>query len=290
MHPGAPRLATRHTYGRRDTKTTEPDKTDMDRQSSKPRRALMGTLFLAATVACAPGGDTDPERRNPASEPGREEPAAQSPVAVVQATPAFVEGEGSARVVVEEYSDFQCPFCARQHLENNLDLRSEFVPGTAVRYEFYDIAAPAHAQAALAARAARCAGEQDAYHKAQRLLFDAQSDWAGERGAEQAIRNTVTSVVSDSVALEACLTDGSRRTQALAVLDANLQRGLEQGIEGTPTFIIRAPDDHEVRMVKGALDADRLRRALDEMGVDLARAHAGAGSSGDTASASTGGR
>src|SRR5262245_55619595 len=77
-------------------------------------------------------------------------------VATTAADP--VRGNPSAPVTIVEFSDYQCPFCAR--VNPTLD-RIRKTYGDQVKIVFKDFPLPNHAQAPKAAEAARCAGEQN---------------------------------------------------------------------------------------------------------------------------------
>ena len=73
------------------------------------------------------------------------------------------KGNPRAPVLMEEFSDFQCPFCARFFSETMNNLIANQVANGELVIVFYDFPLTnIHAQAAEAAVAARCAGEQDA--------------------------------------------------------------------------------------------------------------------------------
>src|SRR5258708_27741452 len=80
------------------------------------------------------------------------------PRAQVGFDPARVRGNPKAKVMIVEFSDFQCPFCSQvQATLKNVLAKHE----GSVALAFRDMpVAQIHPQAQLAAEAARCAGEQ----------------------------------------------------------------------------------------------------------------------------------
>src|SRR5262245_41250697 len=72
-------------------------------------------------------------------------------------------GSPDAPVVLEEWSDYQCPFCARHFRQTLPDLLNDEVRAGRVRIEFHDFPLDGlHPRAAFGHIAARCAGEQGA--------------------------------------------------------------------------------------------------------------------------------
>ncbi len=90
-----------------------------------------------------------------------------------------------------------------------------------------------HPQAAKAAEAARCAGDQEAYWEMHDILFERQSEWSVADPIPPFTAYAVE-LGLDSAEFTECLT--SNRCQA--AVDADLQQGLELGITATPAFIM----------------------------------------------------
>ena len=80
-------------------------------------------------------------------------------------------GPADASVTVVEFSEYQCPFCAR--VSPTLKQLSEKY-GTKVRFVFKDFPLPNHQQAPKAAEAAHCAGDQGKYWELHDRLFTNQ--------------------------------------------------------------------------------------------------------------------
>jgi protein-disulfide isomerase len=160
--------------------------------------------------------------------------APQEPVA---AAPAQRIGGRKSRIVIEEYSDFECPYCAAH--ENQYGAAMDEWVGRQkgkVRLDFYDVALRQHHFAAAAARAARCAGAQGRYSAARHALFAARDEWARAADAPGRVAALARGTVRDSARFERCLATDTAAVNA--VLAANLQRGRDLGIPGTPTFVI----------------------------------------------------
>ncbi len=86
-------------------------------------------------------------------------------------------GDADAPVVVREFSDYQCPACAR-FSDSVKRLFEEYVESGQVRFVYFDFPLDQHPNAVPAAMAARCAGDQDGYWPMHVALFEGQSQWA----------------------------------------------------------------------------------------------------------------
>ena len=83
-------------------------------------------------------------------------------------------GNPHAPVIIEEFSDFQCPFCARFAAQTLPSIEENQIRSGDALLIFYDFPLTnLHPQATAAANAARCAGEQGApaYWAMHDLLF-----------------------------------------------------------------------------------------------------------------------
>jgi protein-disulfide isomerase len=113
-----------------------------------------------------------------------------------------VRGNVAAPVTIIEFSDFQCPFCARV---NPTLARVRETYGDKVKIVFKDYPLPNHPQAPKAAEAARCAGEQKKYWEMHGAAFDQCLDsgkWAetiragSELGDKMGVNSTPTLYVN----------------------------------------------------------------------------------------------
>lgn len=90
---------------------------------------------------------------------------------------AHFEGSRSAKVVVAEFSDFQCPFC-KQWVERYLpSLRRRLGDEVALAYLHFPIQ-QIHPNAPYASLASICAGDQGRFWEMHDLLFARQQEWA----------------------------------------------------------------------------------------------------------------
>lgn len=163
-------------------------------------------------------------------------------------------GDADAKVVVIEFSDFQCPFCGR-HTSNTQPLLDEqFVESGDVRWVFKHFPLNIHAQAPAAGVAAECAAEQGMFWEMHSELFVGMASWSIREP------NPVFIDIADSIGLDmdefsSCLED----EEMLARVDEDFEAG-QPFVQGTPTFIVMAGE--EGRIIPGALPADQFTEAL----------------------------
>jgi len=135
-------------------------------------------------------------------------------------------GPDDAPVTIIEFSDFQCPYCART--VKVIEALREAHPDT-VRVVYRHLPLSFHGQARLAAIASVCADEQDRFWDYHDLLFGNQN----ALGRDDLIAHAAE-LGLDGTQFEACL-DGP---EAAAIVDTDLAAADELGATGTPTFFI----------------------------------------------------
>jgi len=87
-----------------------------------------------------------------------------------------VRGSADAPVTIVEFSDFQCPYCAR--VEPTVEQVMQQYQGK-VKLYFRDFPLSSiHPYAEQAAEASRCAGEQGKYWEYHDMLYQKQTEWA----------------------------------------------------------------------------------------------------------------
>ena len=104
----------------------------------------------------------------------------------------WTKGNPNALVQLVEYSDFQCPFCAKQS-PNVKRLTEEFSDGLLVVYRNFPLVG--HTNAQDAAQADEAAGIQGKFWEMHDLLFDRQKSWENIRNPKKRLPHTRRNLV-----------------------------------------------------------------------------------------------
>jgi protein-disulfide isomerase len=172
------------------------------------------TLIIALLLACA--GCTAA-------------PATEATADATPARPFNVLGPEDAPVTIIEFTDLQCPYCARFATQTFPQLRRNYIDTGLVRYASRDLPLPGHAYAVTAAVATRCAGEQGRFWEFREALFAAQASLGPGTYADLARKFAL-----DAEKFAACRQNGRQAANVRADLD--LARA--NGITATPSLII----------------------------------------------------
>lgn len=172
------------------------------------------------------------------------------------------KGASDAKVTVVEFSDYQCPFCARHATQTFPQLDEHYVKTGKVKYVFMDLPLEQiHPQAVKAAEAARCAGESGKYWEMHDRLFANQKALAPEQLVAHA-----RAAGADPKKFQACL-DGGKYTAAVR---KSLAEAKEAGARGSPTFFIGlstpgATEFKAVQVLRGAQPFERFKETIDRL-------------------------
>ncbi len=221
---------------------------------NRQKRHLMWTLgallLVLALAACQPEGTEGVQPTAPADEasPTPSGPAPQiatpapaeavagpTPASIAQADDAMVLGDPEAAVTIVEFSDYECPFCAKYNLETFPMVKGELIDTGRVHYVFKDYPlAGLHPRAAQAHVAARCAGDQGAYWDMHARLFERQSEWSRSSDRGDVLESFAADLGLETSSFAACLASGRWD----AAVDADVAEGTRLGVRGTPTFFV----------------------------------------------------
>lgn len=178
------------------------------------------------------------------------------PTAAAAPTPAVVEmavgdepakGPKDAKVTIVEFSDFECPYCARFVTETLPSILANY--GDKVQFAFRNFPLSQHPYAEKAAEAAECANDQGAFWQYHDLLFQNQTALVGivqadaTNGVAQVVNNLkqyAASLNLDTATFNQCLDSGAGKAKVdvdtAALYDALQKAGVTQF--GTPAFFI----------------------------------------------------
>ena len=177
----------------------------------------------------------------------------------VSTEPGAVKGQETAKVTLVEFSDFQCPYCAKYVRETLPRLEEEYISTGRVKYVFRNLPLERiHKSAFHAAEAASCAGEQGQFWPMHDAIF------ANNRNLSEDFTALARQLDLNLEAFHACLSVGKFK----ADVRKDIQDAGQLTIGGTPTFLIglTRPGQKEITVIRsfrGAVRFEQLKQALD---------------------------
>lgn len=168
-------------------------------------------------------------------------------------------GDATADIAIIEFTDYQCPYCARHNGSVMPAIKEKLIETGKARYVTYDFPLDFHRQAEGAAVAARCAGQQGKFWDMHALLFANQQSLGSGFFSKAA-----GDLQLDTDQFQQCLQDPG----VLASVQADKQYGNEIGVTGTPKFYIgKVRDDviTDVIEINGAQGYAAFSNAIERL-------------------------
>lgn len=146
-------------------------------------------------------------------------------------------GKPGATIAILEFSDYECPYCAK-HYKNVLPkLRERYIDKGIVTYVMKDFPLEFHAHAQKASLSARCAGEQGHYWAMHKAIFEARG-----RVTDQLTDGVIRQEKLNLSAFKRCLDNPAQ----LAAIEQDMALASRIGVSGTPAFLVGAVKDNRL--------------------------------------------
>lgn len=182
-----------------------------------------------------------PDRRE-RPQPGSEK------VEGVTAAGNVVKGNPDAKVLMVEFSDFQCPFTKRFYMNSFGKIEKEYIENGKLKFVFRDFPLGFHPQAKIAAMACECAGRQDKYWKMFDKLLNASSLEV------ESLKEFAKDLKLNTKIFDKCLDNQQTKDE----VENDFQEGQKFGVGGTPAFFING------RKIEGAMPFEIFKQIIDE--------------------------
>ena len=169
------------------------------------------------------------------------------------------EGNDKARLVLVEFSDYQCTFCARHTKETYPELYKKYIKTGKLRYVVMDKPLPMHEMADEAAEAAHCANEQGKFweiHKKMMASPEKLND----------LNSIASSLGLDMKKFKSCM-DTKKYSNKIA---SSISLSNKLNIFAAPGFVIASsdPDNHQkvkgISFIPGARPFEHFQKEIDQ--------------------------
>lgn len=168
-------------------------------------------------------------------------------------------GDPEATVGLVEFTDYQCPFCQRFHVQTFGQLKEQYIETKKIQYVVRDFPLDFHPHAKDASIAAHCAGEQGAYWAMHHELFTYQRRLGSELYEE----------LAKTLGLDLELFQHCQEKPELAEqVEADLAYGEQIGVRGTPNFFVGLIQDGKLvkaTQITGAQPFAAFSRVIDPL-------------------------
>ncbi len=169
-----------------------------------------------------------------------------------------VLGDRDADISIVEFSDFQCPFCARAFFGAVTDFKnSDYFKNGEVNFVYKHFPLNSiHPYAQKAAEASECANRQDMFWEYHDTLF------ANQNALDiNSLKSYAVQVGLNTGTFDTCL-DGN---EAKSEVSKELAQATAAGGRGTPYFVIVNNRDGNTQTVSGAVPFAQLEAAINSL-------------------------
>jgi len=170
-------------------------------------------------------------------------------------------GNPDAPITIIEFSDFQCPFCARFYTQTLPLIYDEYIEPGKVKLVFRDYPIQSiHPNAVPAAVASECANEQGKFKGMHDMLFEKQNEWSRQETVDalSLFSQYATKIQLEQDTFDSCLTSG----KYIDEIKKDLADGRDYGVSGTPGFFVGNDQIGYVEL-KGAQPFDSFKKIID---------------------------
>ena len=171
-----------------------------------------------------------------------------------------LKGDRKTSLVLVEFSDFQCPYCARFVRETLPEIERDYIKTGKLKYVFRDFPiASTHKDAFKAAQAAGCALDQGKYWEMHDRLFENQAAFTVYNLTQNAV-----AIGLNKDAFQQCLNKNEYETE----VQSDFADGLKAGVNQTPTFFLgltepNSPKVKVLTVITGAKPYAVFKAAID---------------------------
>lgn len=177
-------------------------------------------------------------------------------------------GNPDAPIKIEEYSDFQCPYCGQFTERTEPQLMETYVADGTVYFVYHTFGEFIGPESGATAEAAYCAGDQEKFWEMHDIIFANQSGENAGAFTDRRLLAFAEKLELDMGVFTSCFNGNDYKD--LIVKDG--KDGLAAGIKATPSFILSYTVNGEVKtkLIEGAQLFETFKQeieaALAEMG------------------------
>jgi protein-disulfide isomerase len=192
-----------------------------------------------------------------------------TPIGEIRTAEAFprpqVDGNGTgdpnAPIKMEEFSDFQCPYCQRFYLETERQLVETYVATGKVYFTYRSFGKFIGPESVPAAEAVYCAGDQGKFWEMHDIIF---ANHTGENVGDYTSRRLVAfaeTIGLDVADFQSCFSNNTYSSR----VNKDFTDGNAAGVQATPGFVLTYIVNGETKteLISGALPFSEFQSRID---------------------------
>lgn len=209
---------------------------------------ILSLLVSGKTLLPGSGSNTVAVAPTPTIDPNAAAPVAGAPVKPVDEKTDHIRGAKNAKVTLIEYSDFQCPYCAR-HVSTLEQALKDYPNDVRLIYRHFPLSF--HPEAQKAAEATECASQQGKFWEMHDEIFKAN---IAQTMSINKWKEVAATLKLDTAKFNKCLDSG----ETAAAIAQQTAEGGAAGVQGTPGTFVNGI------LVEGAVPYAEFKQAIDQ--------------------------
>ncbi|MEM2856852.1 MAG: DsbA family protein [Candidatus Nitrosocaldaceae archaeon] len=180
----------------------------------------------------------------------------KSRIDISNASPVL--GNEDAKITIIEFGDYQCVMCGRWFHNTKPAIMSEYIDKGIAKLYFVDfpIVGP---DSFIAAEASYCAYDQGKYWEYHDLLYNNQQGENDGWAKSENLIKLASDLGLDTNEFKECLESGKYKDR----VESNREIAIQNGLRGTPSFIIVDNDDKI--LIVGAHPISKFREVIESI-------------------------
>lgn|SRR3989344_443884 len=171
-----------------------------------------------------------------------------------------IKGNKDSKVILIEYSDFQCPAC-KAYFPLVKQIADTFKDKAAIIYRHFPL--PQHQNAQKAAYSAESAGNQGKFWEMHDLLFKNQENWSDKSNIDELLLSYAKELKLDEEQFKKDIASKKIHDK----VDTDVSSGQEAGVNSTPSFFLNGekldnPSNFETfkKIIEKAVDSQSINK------------------------------
>ena len=170
-------------------------------------------------------------------------------------------GDPNAPIKIDEYSDFQCPYCKRFTDQTEAQLIDTYVATGKVYFVYHSFGEFIGPESRASAEAAYCAGDQNKFWEMHDILF---ANHTGENAGDFTSKRLTAfaeTLKLDMSKFQSCINGNTYSSR----VDQDGAAGRAAGIKATPSFVMTYAVNGQIKteLLEGALPLSDFQKKID---------------------------
>jgi protein-disulfide isomerase len=170
-------------------------------------------------------------------------------------------GNPDAPIRIDEYSDFQCPYCAKFYEDTEAKLMESYVADGTMYFTYNTFGEFIGPESASTGEAAYCAGDQGKFWEMHDIILSNQAGENQGAFADSRLMQFAETLELDMTKFESCFNANTYKD----TIAQDAKDGLAAGIKATPSFVLTYTVNGEVKtkLIEGAQPFDAFKQEID---------------------------